>query len=111
MEAVIIVFATALLTIVCGSLAMVILINFGIFPVPDEDQFVHRLYWRSRKAGVRKSTVTIVIVSNDNLFFNEERRITSTSNANLTIRKIPSNSKPYYEFNATATGESKLVRA
>ncbi len=49
MELVILITAIAMLTIICGFVALVASLNLGVFPVPEGDQFVRRFYWRKRK--------------------------------------------------------------
>jgi hypothetical protein len=50
MEFVVLITMTAMVTVICGFVVLVASLNLGVFPVPEEDQFVRRLYWRKLSA-------------------------------------------------------------
>jgi hypothetical protein len=55
--------AVATLSTVVGFVFLILCINFGIFPRPDEDQIARHLYWRRQKTA---SGVQANLVGSDN---------------------------------------------
>jgi len=116
MEVVIFVSTVAAVTVICGFCGLVICLNFGIFPAPDEDQFARKLYWRAHsKKKPGHATITSAetcAVANGFVFSADVLVITSADQDHLKPKEIWLQQKiPNFPSTATAGTNGRLLAA